>query len=166
MRLPVKKVYRAFPELDQFSDAECQRYIQHVRRRKTIGCLPFLVGLAVSPFWLIVLILLANTLRRPPGIIVLFVVATSLIWGPAIIGLIARDLALIRAIREQINNARCPECQYSLLGLAVHHGDDGLPWVRCPECGTKIFLLDLNLSPGDLIPRESRKVSESSVLTS
>jgi hypothetical protein len=166
MRLPLMKVYRAFRELDQFSDAECRRYIGRIQRRRTIGCLPFLVGFAVGPFWLMFLIVLTSTLRRPPNIVVALVVATSLIWGPAIIGLLARDWVLIRAIRKQIDNARCPKCDYSLLGLTVRNDDTGRAWVQCPECGAKHFLLNLNLSPEDLFPQESDVSADPSALTS
>ncbi len=31
MRIPFSKVYRAFPELDRFSDAECRRLVVRAR---------------------------------------------------------------------------------------------------------------------------------------
>src|SRR5690242_7614590 len=31
MRIPRRKLYRAFPELDRFSDAECERWVRCVR---------------------------------------------------------------------------------------------------------------------------------------
>jgi predicted nucleic acid-binding Zn-ribbon protein len=59
---------------------------------------------------------------------------------------------LLRAIRNRVNNTRCLSCRYSLLGLTVHHGTDGLPWVQCPECGAKLHLYELGLLREDLIP--------------
>jgi DNA-directed RNA polymerase subunit RPC12/RpoP len=82
-----------------------------------------------------------------PGLVFLFMIV-SLFAIPAILALIVRDKVLFRVLYDRIKTARCPQCQFSLLGLPVQEGT-----ARCPECGMHIVLRQHNLTPEDLLVR-------------
>jgi hypothetical protein len=49
MRLPVSKIYRGFPELDPFTDTECEMYVARARSRKLgSGCLMAVVAVVAG----------------------------------------------------------------------------------------------------------------------
>ncbi len=159
MRLPLSKVYRAFPEFDAFPDEECERYIRYAYRQAQyrIGCIPVIVGAAVFAVWGPILTVIANLLGpsfRPGGtsdwIVVILVVSAFAV--PGIAGLLMRDRVLLRVLHDRIKTARCPQCQFSLLGLPVTKGA-----ARCPECGMHIALHKHNLTAEDL---QIRRVGE------
>lgn len=146
MRLPTNKVYRAFPELDRFSDAECENYVRIAGERygeSRAGALG--IGtLAV----LVVIVILAVSFDFADGFIplrtretwwgVLSAIKFTLYLGVAPIAwLIARDIWLRRAIRRQLFDTLCPGCKYQLLGLPIDHES-----VLCPECGRRTALND------------------------
>lgn len=144
MRLPLSKVWRAFPELDRFSDEQCQRFVRAARRGAGrpirvvataaallagwAGGLAFIVWMTAgrkpifrawdSPTTL-------GTLALCGVMILVFLVAAA----PAIL---VRDRLLRRRVMRIITlRGRCMMCKYSLLGLPV--GANLL--VVCPECG-------------------------------
>ncbi len=159
MRLPWDKIYRAFPELDPFSDEECERFVDRARAQRPISGLAALAGAAVFivafPLGLAVVRRLPQPGLPPDGpfelYAVLFILGT--VGAGALAGLLVRDRLLIRAIRDRVTLARCPACHYSLLGLKVQ--TEG--WetrVRCPECGAEHDLAAIGLTAADLIPRD------------
>ncbi len=155
MRLPLSKVYRAFPVFDKFADDECERYVRYAYRqaRFRIGCIPLAAFVVAFVLWITIGGLAVTMLDRagikpdePTFVFLLMLV--GMVGVPAIIALIVRDKVLLRVLHDRIMTARCPACQFSLLGLPVH---DGV--TRCPECGTDITLAHHNLKPEDLLIR-------------
>ena len=163
MRIPKSKIYRAFPELDNFSDEQCQRFMQRIRVSGSRKSIPMIVFLAVTGAGLalacgvsgIVLGLVEEELRSRRNGAVLsifdFVVFVVTIGLPVFFGLIARDLMLRRhlklVINEKLNRIRCLKCRYILIGQVVHEDR-----VICPECGFAMFLDQLGIVEADLIP--------------
>ncbi len=159
MRIPLSKIYRAFPEFDPFPDEECERYIRYAYRqaRYRIGCIPVIIGAAVFAVWspiLVVIVRMVGSSIRPGGAgdWILVALVVSAIAVPGLCALIARDRILLRVLHDRIKTARCPQCEFSLLGLPVANGI-----ARCPECGMKIQLSMHNLTPEDL---QIRRVGE------
>lgn len=163
MRIPTRKIYRAFPELDQFSDEQCERFMQRLRvsgARNTIPQAVFVavtvVGLAIacsaSSF---VFAVLEDELqsRRNGDVhsIYDFVVLLIGFGLPVFLGLIARDFTLRRhlklVINEKLDRIRCLACKYILIGQVVHENQ-----VTCPECGSVMPLDQLGIVAEDLIP--------------
>jgi len=171
MRLPFTKVYRAFSEFDSLSDEECERYVRHVRsqRRWQYELLPLITTLVLMLVWPVGWVVLTDEFpgQRLPipdshdGRVILLGATTVLF--PALVGLTLRDFALWWGVRDEVNRARCPKCLQSLLGVPVQEiglgGDLAKRFIRCPECGRKYMLLDIGITPRDLIPFEQRAVS-------
>ncbi len=158
MRLPLTKVYRAFEELDDFSDEECERFVfqARVQAGASAGCLPVIAGGAAGVVWMVVGVAVVQGLvalggaAAGTGPMAVLLWAGGLVMTMGLAGLICRDVLLIRAVRARVHSARCTNCRFSLLGLPVRHGA-----VRCPECGTDLTLLSLGLKEEDLIPRRA-----------
>ncbi len=163
MRLITRKVWRAFPELDRFSDEQCRRFVKSARGSAMRRLFGWLLSAA---FMLIVLLLVAvgvlfleeysSTVERLHdqshvgfigavyGLLVLFVG-----W----LTFLQRDWRLRRRIGRVIRmRGTCQECGYSFLGLEP--GADLK--IRCPECGG---LSEVDPSLGELVTdAEGRKV--------
>jgi hypothetical protein len=141
MRLNRTKIYRAFPELDRFDDARCERFVQAVRggtgRRLTAlaKCIlvsivilvvpPIALGLIVG--WIESALALGSDLAYPTF------VGTSLIAMIAAptIGLLTRDALIRRRVRFILRTrCTCLTCQDSLLGLPIEPD----LMVTCPRC--------------------------------
>lgn len=165
MRLPISKVYRAFPELDKFDDARCQAYVRNVKRaggwrRHVFGAacgaaaiLAFIaLAAAFAIAWHWAFDWLGWSARRWTHedwylfLMLAFVVGIPMAIG-AVVAFVLRDLMLRRALRRHISGSRCPDCNYLLLGLVPKDGE-----IRCPECGTLYALTELGLTPDDLLP--------------
>lgn len=148
MRLLTRRIYRAFPELDRYSDEQCVRFIKSARGgawRRAIGCL--IVAVAASPVFVGSLMAVAPLVEgnfgwldplsdgplwgRLIGLIAFFAIMSP---GPFVVVLV-RDVLLRRRVRFVLRvRGVCSECWYSLVGLPV--GPDRR--VRCPECGTDV----------------------------
>jgi cytochrome c biogenesis protein CcdA len=155
MRMPLDKIYRAFPELDRFSDEQCAAYVRLAKRERlgqrlgviVLGLVIFAVGFGVL-------------MGAGSGILFgvyrlddtrwMALVATSMIvfaaGCPLLLVLRIRDRWLRRAVRLHLKSAHCPACAYLLLGLPVSNGS-----VRCPECGDVISLEAIGLTPENLL---------------
>jgi hypothetical protein len=165
IRIPIRKLYRAFPELDQFSDAQCEQFVQRARQTQgfadTAIAAPIaaLVGtclfMSLAQYWLnsvaerVVIGAVGRAMAQqlyPAILVTLWVIVL------AMSALVARDLVLWRflkrAIWKRIEKIRCDACKYSLLGQRASDG-----CVRCPECGavTTLQLLGVE-SEADLMP--------------
>ena len=145
MRLIASPTFRAFPELDAFSDEQCRGFVRATRRRAreraVAWAFRFLVTFAVPP----AVILATGSLRASSGttrsfdILVALVIA-GVVWI-GIAWLVSRDLALRWLIRRVMRRSgSCVDCGYRLVGLPV--GRDCV--VTCPECGQA---LDLSAFP-------------------
>ena len=166
MRIITRRIYRAFPELDDFTDKQCKLLMQRVRVAKSaragmgvaalgMGFIAFILGLITSfvlfdPLENLFLDLGFRAFERL-AIASSFLIALS----PGFVtALITRDLILrrmlLKAIRIRIDKVRCPKCKYILIGQSENNGA-----VTCPECGQTTFLKQLGLEPRDLIPPES-----------
>ena len=165
LRLPASKVYRAFPELDRFSDEQCERYV--VFAKGDIGCLFFVVPwLATIALFVVCVFVFINavgwinfrihgTMSMLGGVAYAVGIITFLFGLPLLGGFLTRDLVLHRLlrrhVRSKVERTRCPACRYSLLGQRVVDGVIG-----CPECGGTTTLAALGLASVDeLIPTES-----------
>ena len=156
MRLPISKIYRAFPELDRFDDDACEVYVERAKARNRLrtSCGGAVAGVVFVVFagaamWL--MILLSIHLPRGPR---------TELWNLALIGtefgvltllgcvfsFLTRDYFLRRLLRWELQGVRCPDCNYSLLGLRI---DDGK--VTCPECGEVRDFEAMGLTAQDLL---------------
>lgn len=157
MRLPLAKIYRAFPELDRFSDEECRGFVAQASKagldwttaaRAAGGVFTISAFLIAIPLSMTIGALTGAAIwgvRGPRP----FWMGLSLLVGitvPLVGNLMLRDFVLRRRIRRRLLSAECAACRYSLLGLAWR---DGL--VKCPECGTSNDLRGRGLKPEDLI---------------
>ncbi|MEO0482057.1 MAG: hypothetical protein AAF138_00340 [Planctomycetota bacterium] len=160
MRLPLSKPYRAFPELDPFTDLECQVFVAESNRRhrwsgRVVGvamslCIAIALGIAISLVNNIGQQHVLDTTGRPlPVWRATAAIAVPLIAGCAV-ALLIRDRWLLTVLRRRINRARCHNCRYSLLGLAIERGDFG-DRVTCPECGARTSLKSAGLTAEDLL---------------
>ena len=165
MRFPRRKIYRAFPELDRFTDAQCKLLLQRVKNTRTyhallvLAVLVFALGMLVVGvtvvfvfgqdvyrfFWTKMGYQTAEFLHTAFGVVLVC-------GGPPMITLIVRDLVLRRYVRWAIgmrfDRIRCLRCRYSMLGQRAV-GEV----VVCPECGRTMTLSELGVeSAADLIP--------------
>lgn len=174
MRLALVKVYRAFPELDHLSDTECESVVRNARTRHTgwLVRFPAAMGALAAIGWpiaWIVGVLFFRWERWAPipqsGDMRVLALAITTILFAACVGMVMRDITLWWALRREIAGAQCPKCEQSLLGLRIeyvglHPGEPGRAFVRCPECGRRHNLLEIGLTPRDLIPYEHRAADE------
>ena len=148
MRLPRSKVYRAFPELDRFSDEQCEHFLVAARRgrRQRVGrfvlqLLALLTALAVGAgaYWGLTRVTILNPTRIGSGTLadVVFGLALVLELGAGgLAWLLAKDRLLRGRIRRVLNTrGSCAACGYVLAGLPV--SGDG--HVICPECGYRLL---------------------------
>lgn len=149
MRLPLSKPYRAFPELDKLTDAQCERLVtlagrRHVRARVATTLIAITLAAITLPLALGLGAEVYNTLTTANQgawafLAGLAVCTACLMTGPAC-GYYLRDVWLRSAIRSLIHDASCVSCGYSLLGLpAPQHA------IRCPECGSTTDTTNLGL---------------------
>lgn len=145
MRLIATPSFRAFPELDEFSDEQCRAFVQATRRmlgaRIATWAFRLFVTFAVPP----IVVFAVAYLHGPPAPgRSIDLIAVLLIAGVAWMGfgwLVAKDLALRWLIhRVMRRGGSCMGCGYRLVGLSV--GPDAV--VTCPECG---HALDLTAFP-------------------
>lgn len=147
MRIPLSKVYRAFPELDRFSDEQCRGWQRLANqywpwKRFVVLCA---AALAFPLAWVAMMILigllsvaLRAWIRSSSSETIQYAV---LITGTAVPILLAavvsfsiRDWWTRRCLRRFIDDRVCG-CGYSLLGLPEEL-QQSVTTVHCPECGT------------------------------
>lgn len=164
MRIPHRKVYRAFREFDRMTDEECERYLVGLRRQGRMtrqpkaafvlalplvsvpACVGF--GWAMSGplrntwVWLDRFVLVEDVSLATILIgLILAVLAGGI---PSMIALLVRDRIITRVLEKQVSLAACADCRQSLIGLPLG-GTDDRPTVRCPECGVAWELRSLGL---------------------
>lgn len=148
MRIPRSKVYRAFFELDPFTDEQCVGFVRSTRRsalsKVLFTLLPLLagfvsagvvIGLVVLIQWLDAQEPYETFLNKWFGLVMALVIA--LIAGAGGLAfLFVRDRLLRRGIRRVLaTRGSCAACGYGLTGIPVQ--PDGM--VRCPECAFAIM---------------------------
>jgi DNA-directed RNA polymerase subunit RPC12/RpoP len=156
VRLPLDKIYRAFPELDRFSDAACRRFVRQAARRNRLSQLRLavmaipLAGLVLVAWYIFGAVVGKAVPSRfwedMPGALIMIV---YWIAGPVVAilsGLMLRDSWLRRMIAKQLIDTRCTNCSYSLLGLEVLKGK-----IQCPECGHSRVLAESGLTASDFV---------------
>ncbi|MGH7130494.1 MAG: hypothetical protein ACREJO_00905 [Phycisphaerales bacterium] len=144
MRLMTRKVWRAFPELDRFSDDRCRAFVSAATKATPQLMLASLLlavfgmsmlcsaGLVTIRIFERIQVAQRSTAGEVIGwvlAIIMFVVLGAI---GACVFLVVRDALLRLAIRRVIHTlGRCVVCRYTLLGLPIG-GDNS---VICPECG-------------------------------
>ncbi|MBX3316526.1 MAG: hypothetical protein KF902_06640 [Phycisphaeraceae bacterium] len=170
LRLPIKHLHRAFPELDGYSDEQCAKFVRAARgstRRDrfvrslvhfliiaVINVVCFLAGAAFL-FWVVGRFFasspFSSTGPRVPfrEAVAVVVICTAVISIGPILGYLARDFLVIDRIRWILRSrGMCATCRYSLVGLAVSPDNR----VTCPECATQA---EVDASLGELTTDEA-----------
>lgn len=69
-----------------------------------------------------------------------------------------RRIIEVMLLRREMTGPVCPKCKSSLIGLRVEsrgaEPDPAQNRVRCPECGVNWRMLDIGLTPRDLMPHD------------
>ncbi len=144
MRILTRKLWRAFPELDRYSDEQCRRFVRaasgSVLRRLARTCVAF-VASAIPCTVVIAGLTIRSVVRRNAGLpagswsdLGWFTAALilSILAAPAL-AYIVRDVLLRRRVRTILRDrSTCVSCRYVLIGVPVPQGNT----VICPECAT------------------------------
>jgi hypothetical protein len=144
MRLIASPAYRAFPELDAFSDAQCTAFTLRARgswlRRTVVVAVRALASMAAVPVTVWVVAVTVGSLIGLRGSAGSWVLAFVLLGGLVVGGatwLLSGDIALRLAIRRVMHvGGTCHGCGYVLVGLPVSATFE----VTCPECGDRMSL--------------------------
>ncbi len=168
MWVPFTSLRRAYD--DPLTDEDCRRYTHYVRttRAAQITLIPLFIALLISAGGYALLILARHYdwfpvpfMRSPAAWMYL---AFGAIAAFIITWLLVRDFLIYWGVRAEVYRARCPKCKHSLQGLRIDEIGTGLDptkrFVRCVECGRRHRLMDLGLTPMDLVPFERRVVPE------
>ncbi len=149
MRFPFTKIYRAFPELDNYRDDQCERFVTAARGRWGRRFLRVVIALIVAgvsqaALWIFIAIALNadwfSNLKAQHGS-VLAVAGAFLLIPVCLIGflpaLLLRDRMLLGQIRSiLIERGFCIKCHYSLVGLPVSERK----FVQCPDCEKPVVI--------------------------
>lgn len=139
MRLLTKKVYGAFPELDEYDDAQCSRFVEKAKgtsfNQATGVAFLFIIGFGTfAAVAMITRKLLLVTLTGNRVSVGDIAVSAAVILGAIVApltALLARDIRLRWRVRYVLRQrGTCLACGYSLIGLAL----DDQNVVTCPEC--------------------------------
>jgi hypothetical protein len=150
MRIPYHNVCRAFPELDPFSDEQCQRFLHATMRKHWIsrqGIRLLMIAMFCAGWILLTLIAMPIVISFGPKyltwqvpIAIISVIIGAFAGGVA--GLMIRDRWLRKLLSRRLLELACPACTYSLLGLAAQEGR-----IICPECGVPYEMTKENVEP-------------------
>ncbi|MFG0242461.1 MAG: hypothetical protein ACF8R9_06745 [Phycisphaerales bacterium JB054] len=147
MRIPTRRLHRAFPELDRFTDEQCKIFIRAASKhgwRPRIHAAILLLSVPLTGL----LALTASSFARlwiddnvPGGVDrpawdwVEYAGYLLACFGAALVAFLLRDLLFISRVRRVIRGrGSCIGCRYSLLGITIAEGFT----VTCPECGLSI----------------------------
>ena len=143
-------------DLSKYTDEEYERLVWQAKARRgdALWVIPTGVGILAAAAWVGVAVLIQmGFLRMGPTVaapsmmkfgVLNAVVALAIAFAA---GSAVRWVMIVRSIRRIVNKAGCPYCEFSLVGLRVQSG-----WVRCPECGQRVYLHEHRLTEDDLIP--------------
>jgi TRAP-type C4-dicarboxylate transport system permease small subunit len=150
MRLIAREIHRAFPELDNFDDEKCRRFVTAAQRGKwamlgralaniTLSTIAFAAVTALGgiTLWLITrsdpdpASPAAENWRYGAWLIIVCAAVT----GASVLSLVLRDQLLRRRVARFIHaRGNCPQCRYNLLGVRVPESLQ----INCPECGLEL----------------------------
>lgn len=120
-----------------------------VRRGDAAWAVPAVVGIVAAMAWIAAGAAVAALVTRGGGgVNWMRVGAVNVMIGGLVaftVGSVVRWRMVTASIRRLINKAVCPYCEFSLMGLQAEYGG-----VVCPECGERVMLGELGLSPEDL----------------
>ncbi len=159
MRLIRKRIFRAFPELDRFSDEQCRHFVSTANSSWRRRVLRWIVlwffghaGVSATIFAVTVFDTALHNVTRTRHLladVLNLVVLTTGVAIALVATMVLRDFLLRRTIRRLIRHCgTCPKCRYSLLGMRVSPAQT----ITCPECGLKV---DVDPALGDLSTDES-----------
>lgn len=140
MRLPVRRIWRAFPELDRYHDDECRLFVRQARGRllptalQTGFACAVLIGGLVGGFQLLSALVPMQIARAwtPRETLIIYMGLAVIVGLPAMAALLVRDWFLRRRLRHVLRDrGSCPRCRYSLVGLVIPASLE----IACPECG-------------------------------
>lgn len=143
MRIPLHKIYRAFPELDRFDDDLCKRFMKRACSNRLEQVLAaVMIVLVMVTVWAIVERLgevgysiwpwFAKVLDARWGVAPIAVLVSLQFLAAALAGMLVRDLMVQWMVRRLIRKrGTCRACGYSLLGMVVPADLK----IICPECG-------------------------------
>lgn len=164
MRLISLKIWRAFPELDQYDDAVCRLYIRHARRFNNTwkGALLVLLSLGLAVLvWIGVIYFGIDRVEEYTssarggeltfGLFLMSLLLTGIIWFPLLVAFFVRDRWLRRCVMAQLRSTNCAGCGYQLVGLTIIE-DQGCKHVVCPECGVSTALNTGHITESDINP--------------
>ena len=164
MRLITRKqIWRAYPQLDPYTDEVCKRYMKHAFHSRNllkgivVHVVAVLVAVAIASVsvWLFSYEVTSFSESQRGTIPILFGLSvvglwlTSVLWLPAVFLFVTRDLWLRHVVQQQIQSTNCSGCGYQLLGLTIEDENE-LKSVTCPECGMKFELDTGHLKQGDI----------------
>ena len=136
MRFIASPIYRAFPELDGFTDEQCRRYVDLARggQRSRVMFEVARVMLSLGCVYVSSSVVLRNwSWSEAQSLITLSVAMMATVFLLSM--LFWRDVLLRLLVRGVLRGtARCPSCDYSTMGLVVSSNHA----VTCPECGKSI----------------------------
>lgn len=172
MWTPFAQPWKGEPEFEGVPEALCRRALRDaVEARPHLVAAGSLVGLLVGGLVAVVIAWRARQwwnsfpLDQQGQYEVLFSAIMFLMGlGLASVGVaVGRDIAKGRALRAMLDRCRCPSCRYQFMGIPVWHNGMGVPQpgtasIRCPECGFQGNLLEMGLTPNELIPFQQRVV--------
>ncbi len=166
MRLISLKIWRAFPELDQYEDDVCRNYVRHALRLSNIwkGAAFTLLTLFLSfLIWVVVIMLSVDAVEDFSssarggfklflGLLMMSLLFTGVIWFPVLCAFLVRDRWLRHSILSQLRTTDCSGCGYQLIGLTIQEAD-GVKFVTCPECGNHTMLNTGHITEADIDPQ-------------
>ncbi|MBX3356258.1 MAG: hypothetical protein KF724_11250 [Phycisphaeraceae bacterium] len=143
MRLPIRRIWRAFPELDPYDDARCREFVKAARRSMLRIAAEFIL---IGVVWAVTLglviaalALMSRSALRPSATsdvvaaLLTALVIVVVIGGPSLAALYVRDRLLRRRLVQVLRyRGCCFKCGYSLVGMTVPESLS----IICPECGT------------------------------
>jgi ribosomal protein S27AE len=163
MRIPRSKPWRAFPELDRFSDRVCRAYLRTATSASWVTSprvvypallllgLILWVGVTIAGWW--GMWLLGQSVFNPSPYWALLLIGVLPVVVAAGVPILLRDFWLRKRLAAQLTRCACSGCGYSLLGLTPTPDANGRDHVDCPECGARIDLAEHGLNPSDLLPK-------------
>jgi hypothetical protein len=145
-----------FSDLRKYTEEEYEKLVWQAKARRgdALWVISGLVGLLAAAAWIGAAVLMqvginkmGPTVMTPSSIKLGLINAIVAMCVAVAAGMAVRWIMIVRSIRLIVNKAGCPYCEFSLVGLRVQNG-----WVRCPECGQRIYLHEHKLTEDDLIP--------------
>jgi hypothetical protein len=147
-------------DLEHLTDAEFERYCMRAdtRRGDLIWLVPYSIGFGVAICFVAIGLGLAWLLAKGAPVNWLRIGVLNILLGimlTLIVGSVIRYRLTLKTVRQLLNKAACPFCEFSLFGLRCESsrelGIAGSDHVTCPECGERFSLSDHGLSATDLI---------------